>query len=102
MGGPLRRSCVRTFVRHFSAIRSVLVSKSLVAERWVQFDSDYSVEDDASPIFLPGKLSSDAKVESKDTANFVLRASSLNSDCDQLNTTSTNHDKFHAFKNQHT
>jgi len=30
-----------------------------VIERWVQFDSDYSVEDDASPSFFSGKLSSD-------------------------------------------
>lgn len=37
--------------RHLSAIRGVLVPWSLVALGQVQFDSDYSVEDDASPIF---------------------------------------------------
>lgn len=50
MGEPLRRLCACG--RHLSAIRGVLVFGSpLVAWRWVQFDSDYSVEDDASPIF---------------------------------------------------
>lgn len=42
--------------RHLSAIRGVLVSCYAPTRRVseaVQFDSDYSVEDDASPLLLP-------------------------------------------------
>jgi hypothetical protein len=38
--------------------RRASFSFTSVSERWVQFDSDYSVEDGAPPIFSPGKLSS--------------------------------------------
>lgn len=51
MGEPLRRLCVRDMTLKCNTRRARLVVTS-VTIGWVQFDSDYSVEDGASPIFL--------------------------------------------------
>ncbi|KAF2429433.1 hypothetical protein EJ08DRAFT_278930 [Tothia fuscella] len=70
---PMRRLCA--FMRHFSAIRSVLDLVLLFSESGLgkaQFDSDYSGEDDASIFYLYGTYSCFKKIifeESWDTTN---------------------------------
>ncbi|KAE8396664.1 hypothetical protein BDV23DRAFT_3286 [Aspergillus alliaceus] len=64
LGESLRRLCVRETVRHFSAIRSMLVSSLPFGEggRTVSFDSDYSGWGGASfPIFSGKSLLLDWK-----------------------------------------